>query len=32
MVQKHIYRFGFTARAHLELARKLVEGASGSTA
>jgi len=26
MVQKHIYRFGFTARAHLELAQKLVEG------
>jgi RNA polymerase primary sigma factor len=25
MVQKHIYRFGFTARAHLELAQKLVE-------
>ena len=25
MVQKHIYRFGFTARAHLELAHKLVE-------
>jgi RNA polymerase primary sigma factor len=25
MVQKHIYRFGFTARAHLELALKLVE-------
>jgi len=26
MVQKHISRFGFVARAHLELARKLVEG------
>ena len=26
MVQKHIYRFGFTGRAHLELAQKLVEG------
>jgi RNA polymerase primary sigma factor len=25
MVQKHLYRFGFTARAHLELAQKLVE-------
>jgi RNA polymerase primary sigma factor len=25
MVQKHIYRFGFTARAHLELAHKLIE-------
>ncbi len=25
MVQKHIYRFGFTARAHHELAQKLVE-------
>jgi RNA polymerase primary sigma factor len=27
MVQKHLNRFGFTARAHLDLARKLVEGA-----
>src|SRR5207253_805367 len=26
MVQKHINRFGFTARAHLDLARKLTEG------
>ncbi len=26
MVQKHINRFGFTARAHLDLAQKLVEG------
>ena len=26
MVQKHISRFGFVARAHLELARKLLEG------
>ena len=26
MVQKHINRFGFTARAHLELAQKLAEG------
>ena len=26
MVQKHISRFGFVARAHLELARKLFEG------
>ncbi|MBW0001661.1 MAG: RNA polymerase sigma factor RpoD [Verrucomicrobia bacterium] len=26
MVQKHIHRFGFTARAYLELAQKLVEG------
>ncbi len=26
MVQKHIGRFGFTARAHLELAQKLIEG------
>ena len=26
MVQKHISRFGFVARAHLDLARKLVEG------
>jgi len=26
MVQKHINRFGFTSRAHLDLARKLIEG------
>jgi RNA polymerase primary sigma factor len=26
MVQKHINRFGFTARAHLDLAQKLTEG------
>ncbi len=26
MVQKHISRFGFTARAHLDLAQKLAEG------
>src|SRR5436189_1828298 len=26
MVQKHINRFGFTARAHLDLAGKLLEG------
>ncbi|HEX8372598.1 MAG TPA: RNA polymerase sigma factor region1.1 domain-containing protein, partial [Chthoniobacterales bacterium] len=26
MVQKHINRFGFTARAHLDLAQKLLEG------
>ncbi len=26
MVQKHINRFGFTARAHLDLAEKLTEG------
>ena len=26
MVQKHINRFGFTARAHLDLAQKLAEG------
>src|SRR5437762_4119332 len=26
MVQKHISRFGFVARAHLDLARKLLEG------
>ena len=26
MVQKHINRFGFIARAHLDLARKLAEG------
>src|SRR5260370_31850681 len=26
MVQKHITRFGFIARAHLDLARKLAEG------
>ena len=26
MVQKHLNRFGFTARAHLDLAGKLVEG------
>jgi hypothetical protein len=26
MVQKHINRFGFVARAHLDLARKLAEG------
>jgi RNA polymerase primary sigma factor len=26
MVQKHISRFGFVARAHLELAQKLLEG------
>src|SRR2546423_1140013 len=26
MVQKHINRFGFTARAHLDLAQKLIEG------
>ena len=26
MVQQHINRFGFTARAHLELAQKLTEG------
>jgi RNA polymerase primary sigma factor len=26
MVQKHINRFGFIARAHLDLARKLIEG------
>jgi RNA polymerase primary sigma factor len=26
MVQKHIHRFGFTARAYLELAQKLIEG------
>jgi RNA polymerase primary sigma factor len=26
MVQKNLYRFGFTARAHLDLARKLLEG------
>ena len=26
MVQKHINRFGFTARAHLDLAEKLAEG------
>src|SRR5437660_2964209 len=26
MVQKHINRFGFTARAHLDLAAKLAEG------
>ena len=26
MVQKHINRFGFTARAHLDLAKKLAEG------
>ena len=26
MVQKHLYGFGFTARAHLDLAHKLLEG------
>ncbi len=26
MVQRNLYRFGFTARAHLDLARKLLEG------
>jgi len=26
MVQKFIYKFGFTSRAHLELAQKLIEG------
>ena len=26
MVQKHIHRFGFTSRAHLDLAQKLLEG------
>src|SRR5256885_8804051 len=26
MVQKHISRFGFVARAHLDLAQKLLEG------
>ncbi len=26
MVQKHLYHFGFTARAHLDLAHKLLEG------
>jgi RNA polymerase primary sigma factor len=26
MVQKHLNQFGFTARAHLDLARKLIEG------
>src|SRR5439155_936722 len=26
MVQKHINRFGFIAHAHLDLARKLIEG------
>ncbi|MBV8900418.1 MAG: RNA polymerase sigma factor RpoD [Verrucomicrobia bacterium] len=26
MVQKHIHRFGFTARAYVELAQKLIEG------
>src|SRR6202007_3174945 len=26
MVQKHINRFGFTARAHLDLSQKLAEG------
>src|SRR5213596_4208769 len=26
IVQKHINRFGFTARAHLDLAQKLTEG------
>jgi RNA polymerase primary sigma factor len=26
MVQKHIYKFGFAARAHLDLAYKLIEG------
>src|SRR5438132_784290 len=26
MVQKHLSRFGFVARGHLDLARKLIEG------
>ena len=26
LVQRNLYRFGFTARAHLDLARKLLEG------
>jgi hypothetical protein len=26
MVQKHLSRFGFVARGHLDLAQKLIEG------